>query len=170
MAAPGSSFTAQFYRDDASLVGIVAAFLVEGLTRGEPAILIATAEHQAAILAAFPPAVDVEAHKRFGELVVLDARDTLDALLVDDVPHPDAFKQIVGTVIEQVGRGRESSTVRVYGDMINLLWQSGRYAAATRLETFWNEMSRSRTVNVMFGYSMGHFYKGTTAASWSSGQ
>jgi hypothetical protein len=63
----------QFYGHDASLFKTVSGFLCEGLIAGEPAVVIATAEHGAAIIEHLAARlIDVERARNRGDLIVLD--------------------------------------------------------------------------------------------------
>jgi hypothetical protein len=68
----------QFYGSDSSLFTTVAGFLGQGLVDGQPAIVIATPAHGAGILEHLRGRlIDVEQAQRAGELLVLDAHETL---------------------------------------------------------------------------------------------
>ena len=159
--ASGTPFHAvQFYQDDDSLVTIVARFLAEGINQHQPAVIVATPEHRAGIEDALATiGLDVKRMKRLGDLVALDARETLDTVLADGMPHPRLFNHVVGTLFEEMARIHPNRTMRAYGEMVNLLWKDGLTAAAIRLETLWNEMAKSHDFKLLCGYSMGNFYK-----------
>jgi hypothetical protein len=157
----GHFHAVQFYNDDASLARIVAAFLAEGFATGDPAIVIATPVHRVALEASLRArSIDVDALKRKGDIVLLDARDALDSFMVDGMPHAETFRRVLGGVIEKVCGERPECTVRAYGEMVNLLWKDGLESAAIRLETLWNELANTHDFKLLCGYSMGNFYKG----------
>jgi hypothetical protein len=157
----GHFHAVQFYNDAASLTRLVGGFLADGFATGDPAVVIATPQHSALIEAELlSRSIDVASLKRMGELVVLDARDTLNTFMVDGVPHASTFKHFVGKTLEQVCRAHPGCTVRAYGEMVNLLWKDGLESAAIRLETLWNELANTHDFKLLCGYSMGNFYKG----------
>ena len=160
---PSGHFHAvRFYKDSDSLCRIVGHFIAAGLAAGEPAILIATPGHTTAIEACLRgTALDVEALKRRGDLIALDARKMLATFMADGLPNAAAFRQHVGGVITQAGRGREQSTIRAYGEMVDLLWKDGLTAAAIQVEGLWNQLAREHEFKLLCGYSMGNFYKGS---------
>jgi hypothetical protein len=45
--------------------------------------------------------------------------------------------------------------------MVDVLWRKGQTAAAIRLETLWNDLSRTHEFKLLCGYAMGNFYKGS---------
>jgi hypothetical protein len=160
---PSGHFHAvQFYDGPDALCRIVGDFLTEGIAKHEPAVVIATPAHAARIADCLRErSVDVESLKRLGDLVILDARETLYQFMVDGMPNHQAFQDVVGGVIERVRRDHGGVAVRAYGEMVDLLWRDGLEAAAIRLETLWNQLAASHKFSLMCGYSMGNFYKGT---------
>jgi DcmR-like sensory protein len=150
----------QFYEDSASLCRRVAHFLAEGLTAGEPAVMVATAEHEQQILGNLAARhFDVDHARRSGDLVLLDIEDTLGAFMVDGTPNSGLFHQHMGTIFNQVSRVSPGNTVRAYGEMVDLLWKAGRTEAAITLEMLWNALASKYTFSLLCGYAMGHFYK-----------
>lgn len=150
----------QFYGSELSLFTTVSAFLAEGLVAGEPAILIATAAHRKGILEHLSARlIDCEAARRNGDLVLLDAAETLDLFLVAGVPDPGLFERHIGVVIEQALRGQKRPTVRAYGEMVDALWKDGKAEAAVALEILWNKLATKYGFALLCGYAMGNFYK-----------
>ena len=158
----GHFHAVQFYSDELSLAQFVAGFLAEGFDAGDAGVIIATPEHRVLIEAQLRHRqIDVDSLKRMGELAVVDARETLQMFMVNGVPHAPTFHYVLGRVLDQVCRAHPGSTIRAYGEMVNVLWRDGFEAAAIRLETLWNELAQSRHFKLLCGYSMGNFYKGT---------
>lgn len=158
--ASGHFHAVQFYDSDHSLITIVAKFLADGFTERQPGVVIATPEHCAAIEESLAThQLDVRRMKQLGDLVVLDAHEVLNTIMVDGMPHAPLFKHALGTMFTEVARIHPKQTVRAYGEMVNVLWQGGLTAAAIRLETLWNELAKSYDFKLLCGYSMGNFYK-----------
>ena len=157
----GHFHAVRFYEDPDSLCRIVGEFIGSGLEQGEPAVVIATPDHAAAIDECLRARrLDVDALTRLGDYVTVGAREALGVFMVDGLPNSRAFRYNIGETIKLVSRGREHATVRAYGEMVDLLWRDGLEAAAIRLETLWNELANSHSFKLLCGYSMGNFYKG----------
>ena len=157
----GHFHAVRFYNDADSLCRIVGEFLGAGLENGEPAIVIATPGHTASVNACLRRrGLDVDALKHAGDYVTLDARETLAAFMVDGLPDPASFRSTIGETLTQVTRGREKTTVRAYGEMVDVLWKDGLEAAAIRLETLWNQLANTHDFKLLCGYAIGNFYKG----------
>ena len=160
-AGTGHFHAVQFYSDDVALSRLVAGFLAEGFAKGDAGVMIATPEHRALVEAELRArSVEVDALKHMGELVVLDAAETLQTFMVNGVPHSSTFNYVIGRVLDQICRAHPDCTIRAYGEMVNVLWKDGHEAAAIRLETLWNELANSHDFKLLCGYSMGNFYKG----------
>ena len=152
----------QFYKDAKSLAGTVAGFLREGLNIGEPAIIVATSVHAAAITSELSAlGVDVPALRATGELQILDARKLLSAFMIGNRPDALMFRSNVGDLIERLCSGRQPCPIRVYGEMVDLLWQEGNTEGAIRLEILWNQLASAYDFSLLCGYAVGHFYKET---------
>jgi hypothetical protein len=152
----------QFYGSDASLFVTVAAFLGEGLVAGQPAIVIATADHAKAIEARLcTRPIDCAKARRQGQLIFLDAEETLDLFMVGDQPNADFFEANVGRLIKQASNGDRHTTIRAYGEMVDVLWKQGRSQAAINVEILWNKLATRFNFALLCGYAMGSFYKQT---------
>ena len=150
----------QFYGSDQSLCVTVGGFISEGLIAGQPAILIATPVHTASVLEELKRRlIDVDHAKHIGDLVCLDAEETLATFMASDMPDTDAFRKNMGDAISQALGGRVRTPVRAYGEMVDVLWKKGRAEAAIRLEVLWNELAATHAFQLLCGYSMGNFYK-----------
>jgi PAS domain S-box-containing protein len=133
----------QFYETDDFLLDSVSDFIGAGLGSGAACIVIATLEHREGLAQRLrannlDPSVSHEQGKYFA----LDAAETLAQFLQDGLPDPKQFVRIIGGVIEHAVKGQKQ--MRIFGEMVALLWQQGNQEAALRLEALWNEL-RSTT-------------------------
>jgi hypothetical protein len=153
----------QFYGDEAELFKTIGTFLSEGLVSGQPALVIATPAHNAEILEALSShLIDVTRARHLGDLVMLDAEETLGTFMHNDMPDPMLFQRAIGDQIEQTVRGRGRTPLRAYGEMVDVLWRRGQTDAAIRLEVLWNELANLHTFSLLCGYAIGNFYKETS--------
>jgi KaiC/GvpD/RAD55 family RecA-like ATPase len=152
----------QFYGNDDSLFTTVAGFLSEGLVAGQPAVIFATELHIVSILDHLTTRfIDVERARHIGDLIVLDADNTLATFMRDGEPDRTSFKRQVGDVIARALGGRVRTPVRVYGEMVDVLWKQDKAHAAIKLEILWNELSSTHAFSLLCGYAIGNFYKQT---------
>jgi hypothetical protein len=143
---------AQLHRDAEGLTDAVSLFLETGLRRGNSVVVVATPEHVEMFLARlWANELDPSALRKAGQLEVLDAEKLLGMFMRGGTPDWTEFRRVVGGVLDRVrecGRG----TTRVYGEMVNLLWQRGEPHAAIRLEEFWNELARLYPFSLFCSY------------------
>jgi PAS domain S-box-containing protein len=141
----------QFYEDSQTLVETLTGFIGSGLRAGGAGVVIASPAHLEALeqqLAA--DGIDVAAAKKSGQYVGLDAGETLATIVSNHWPQPELFDSKVGNVIRKA-RSRWGS-VRAYGEMVGLLWESGGQGAALRLEGLWNDLARNEPFALLCGY------------------
>ena len=152
----------RFYDSPDTHSRIVGRFIGDGLKQGATAVLIVTPDHRKRIEECLrQEAIDVDGLARSGELLTLDARATLNQFMLDDVPHPGLFRRTVGPLLTQARLRNDRRPMRAYGEMVDLLWKGGQESAAIRLETLWNQLARNVDFELLCGYAMGNFYKGS---------
>ena len=140
-----------FYDTDDDLVAAVASFLADGLTDQGAAIVVATADHRVALeraLAAKGLATDILA--RVGRYQSSDAGKTLAAFMREGRPDPDAFSATIGRLIRDASR--DGVPVRIFGEMVALLWDEGNVAAAIDLESLWNDLADEHRFTLYCAY------------------
>ena len=146
---------AQLYTERKFLARVVAMFLAGGVLAGEAVWAVATPLHWRAITEHLQEHVDVQAAQDVGQLLVLDAHDTLAALLDGGGLDRGRFRALVDGMIETtVGAGFRS--IRAFGEMVDLLRQSDQ-GAAIRLEGLWNEVLREHRIAMLCPYSVDVF-------------
>ena len=94
----------QFYDSEERLLDAVTGFLAPGLHRGEPAIVVATSAHRAALARRLAAAgVDCAAARRAGDLLELDAAELLAQFMAEGAPDGRLFNEVVGGLIARAG-------------------------------------------------------------------
>lgn len=128
-----------FYDDVDELADSVCQYLIEGLEADEVAVVVATAGHISAFESTMRRAgIDVARARSERRLVTCNAEAAMSRFLVDDWPRSSAFFTQFGELIrDAAGTGRP---VRVYGEMVAVLWDAGHVAAAIELESLWNDL------------------------------
>lgn len=149
---------AQIYRDVDELAESVATYLAAGFEGGEPALAVAAPDHWGRI------AERLEergwGHERTEEqelLFLADAEATLGRFIVDGVPSPQLFEDAIGGILDRVADRFPGRRIRVFGEMVNLLSESGRPDAALALEELWNELAETRSFSLLCGYRLDLF-------------
>jgi signal transduction histidine kinase len=146
----------QFYEADEFLLNTLGDFVGAGLAAGEAAIVVATGEHRESLEARLrEKGLDVNAAVACGQLVLRDAAETLSKFMMDSSPDAGLFAERIGEIIARAGEGRPR--VRIYGEMVALLWAEGNYDAAIRLEELWNALQETHAFALFCAYPMSGF-------------
>src|SRR5579864_5979017 len=136
------------YTDESLVSQAVCLYASAGLHKNEAVVLIMSKGHFEPIMDRLKTeGIDVEDRQRSGQLACVVAEDMLPGFMVDGMPDTSRFKAAIGSIIS---RARASTSnghqahVRVFGEMVSLLWEKN-LAAATRLEEMWNETIDNRS-------------------------
>jgi anti-sigma regulatory factor (Ser/Thr protein kinase) len=137
----------QFYERDSELVEIVGRWLRDTAPE-DVSIVVATPAHReqfAATVAA--DGIEASPHSR---VIWLDAAATLEQLIVAGEIDPAAFDAVIGDVVRRATEA--ARTVRVYGEMVALLWSAGNVVGAIDLEGLWNDLANETPFALLCAY------------------
>ena len=163
-SAPAEDHATRFYEGDDSLARLVAEFLHEGFDSANPGIVVGTANLRGAIIGELKGrSFDVVELQRSHNLLLVDANEILSTVMVDGRPEEQKFKRRMHKLIQSVCRDRAECTVRIFGQLADVLWQDGQHYAAIQLEMLWNQLARTETFSVLSVYALGSFYKDASA-------
>jgi hypothetical protein len=151
----------QLFDSSKSLAETVAAFLTAGFNRGEALLVVATPEHRGLLTTKLEAAgINVRNAMISSRLTMLDAAQTLDKFMRQDVPSAVAFDEVIGTLVGRIANGRR---VCIYGEMVDVMAARGNYKGAHQLEELWNDLGRRECYTLFCGYASGHFGDPKTA-------
>lgn len=141
----------QFYDADEELTETAGDFLAGAIAEGGAAVVVATPSRCAGFEAQLAAGgVDVGAARRDGTLVCLDATRVAPRLTRDGQVDPAAFNTHFRPAI--LAAGEAPGPVRIYGEVVALLWAAGQVNAALELEEFWNELGQQIPFSLFCGY------------------
>ncbi len=145
-----------FYDSDSYLTESMRHFVVGGLRNGENTVVVATKAHREQLEIALEEAgIDVCAARSEGRYLPSDAAATLSEFMVGGDLDPALFDKTIGQVIPHASKGGRS--LRVFGEMVALLWDEGNILAAIRLEELWNSIMEAQPFALMCAYPMSCF-------------
>lgn len=143
----------QAYTNDHFLAKVVADYVGTGLKRDEAAVIIATPAHVEVFWSALGAlGIDVAAQVAGRRLLFLDAAQTLAKFMVDGRPDRTSFLRVVATALEHV-RASAGNGIRLYGEMVDLLW-SDNVDATLELEELWNGVLADQRLSLLCAYRM----------------
>jgi PAS domain S-box-containing protein len=164
-----SDHIVQFYEQDAFLIEQAVEFLTARPDVDQTGIIIATKPHHEAIqqrLTAFRLQEGTRS-SRPRRMIALDAQATLGEILVHGSPDPVRFTALVGDLINEVAEGG-TKPVRVFGEMVALLWADDHYDAALQLEELWNQLGRTHRFSLFCAYPIQGFSRREDTARFTS--
>jgi hypothetical protein len=140
-----------FYPDQEDLAERVSMYLLEAVLDDAVAIVVATPGHHRSFEGRLAEAgVDVAAARARGSYLALDAAETMRRFMVADRPDPASFWQAISSPLrEAAAAGRP---VRVFGEMVALLWDDGLVNAAIEVEAMWNELGGQYQFSLLCAY------------------
>jgi len=149
----------QLYQaDERFLTRNVSRYLWEGLKHGDGLVVVATAAHIGQIALELKALeADTEAAEQQGKLVFCDAQEMLPRFLVEGQPDWGRFDSTVGGLVRPARARSGNAGLRVYGEMVGLLWKEGNRSSAIRLEQFWNSLIRATACNLFCAYPIDVF-------------
>jgi MEDS: MEthanogen/methylotroph, DcmR Sensory domain len=148
----------QVYSHVDELATSVAAYLAAGFERGQPAVVIATAEHREAFARELAARGWSDAKLDTYRLALYaDAEKTLDAILVDGRPSEARFEDVAGSVLDRAAELFPGRRPRAFGEMVDVLCARGQLDAAAELEEIWNRFGRTRRFSLLCGYHLDVF-------------
>ncbi|MGH8981398.1 MAG: MEDS domain-containing protein [Acidimicrobiales bacterium] len=128
-----------FYGADEELAASVSQFLAAGLYGGDGTVVIARPARIAAFTAALrAEGIDVDRGLATGSVIARDADEVLAEFMIAGRADPRRFAHAVAAPLRAAGEGRPG--MRIYGEMVALLWERGEVTAALELEELWNDL------------------------------
>ena len=78
-------------------------------------------------------------------------------MLLDGRPDETPFRPVIGDVLATVRARAATGRVRVFGEMVSLLWEAGRQHDAARLEQLWNSLLHDSGCSLYCAYRIDLF-------------
>jgi len=155
---------AQFYDNDSFLLNSLTNFVRRGLSAGDVVVVVATRAHREGLDELLTAeGLDVFEAIASGRYISLDAAETLAQFMVAGSPDARRFAKSIGDIISKAGQG--GRMVRVFGEMVALLWDEGKCDEAIRLEELWNALGKTHPFLLYCAYPMNVFTSEALAAS-----
>jgi anti-sigma regulatory factor (Ser/Thr protein kinase) len=127
------------YVDDHEVVDELARFVADGVVQQGRAVVVATSQHRTALVETLRAmGLDPDEPPVAGHLVLLDAKQTLESFTTPSGFDRDLFLTRVGQRV--IDAGADGAPVRVFGEMVGLLWEAGDVQGAIALEAMWNDL------------------------------
>jgi len=141
------------YTDESQVAEAVYLFASAGLRKDEAVLLVMTEAHKKPVLERLEQnGFNVEELSKSGHLIYHEAGTLLSSFMFDGIIDEYLFKTTIGNMISRAKASGERP-VRVFGEMVNLIWKS-RPRATERLEELWNELITEHSVPLLCAYAL----------------
>ena len=142
------------YTDETQLAEAVCLFTGSGLRKGEAVVLVMTQAHYALIRGRLTTeGFDIPELERSGLLVCEGAENLLSTFLFDGILDEHEFKTRIGAIIERAKEAAGDQPVRIFGEMVSLIWETAP-RATDRLEELWNQVIEAHSVPLLCAYAL----------------
>ena len=140
-----------FYQDQEDLAERVSMHLLEAVLDDAVVIVVATPDHHQSFEGRLAEAgIDVAAARARGSYLALDANETKRGFMVGDRPDPASFWHAISPLLRQAATS--GRPIRVFGEMVSLLWDDGLVNAAIEVEVMWNELASQYPFSLLCAY------------------
>ena len=161
-AAPGHSV--QLFDSTPSRAAGISSYLLKGLQHGNSVLVVATPAHWEATKKLLErEGIDIDKAIADGTLTVLDAAATLSKFMRGNAPDPAKLEDVVGGLVGRLAQ--RPGRLHIYGEMVDVLAETGNYRGAHRLEELWNGIASRTPFELFCGYTSGHFGDHRSAAA-----
>ncbi len=150
-----SEHVAQFYDTDSFLLKSLSEFVVTGLNGDETVVVVATQRHRDALdQLILDGGVNLIQATASGRYVPIDAETLLKQFMVNGLPDAHLFKEVLSPIVV---RALDGPRLRIFGEMVAVLWDTGNINAAIKLERLWNELLQEHPFALFCAYPMSGF-------------
>ena len=143
------------YTNETQFSEAVCLFAGSGLRKGGSTLLVMTESHCALIRTQLQDdGLDVAELEARGRFVCVTADSLLGSFMFDGIIDNDLCKITIGRLIEKARAASPNREVRVFGEMVDLIWLPNP-KATQRLEELWNQVIKQYSVPLLCAYSLG---------------
>ena len=156
LADPGpAGHIVQLYQNAEFYSEAISHFAAEGLVRGESIIIVATAPNWENISARLTrKGFDIADLNQRGQLTLINADDTLQQFVQNNMPDAGIFKRLAHATIEKARADGKYSHVRWWGEMVNVLYVNGNGRGSTALEELFDEVAHEESIAIFCSFLM----------------
>lgn len=149
-----------FYNNDDELINPLSEFISSGLRQGEVYLVIATCTNVAKLNFKLNELlIDTTKETRKGIYVVIEAEKMLNRFMLNGLPNKKLFFETFSRALNALRDNYpyKSRKIRVYGEMVAVLWSKGNSRGMLQLEKLWNELALRQSFSFFCGYPKDSF-------------
>lgn len=142
-------------RDPEIKLEAVAHYVTEGLRNGEAVTVIARSRLRKS-LKDYMGTLDFDTQSLLdqGQIKFFDAEFLLSSISLENEIDAEAFKKFIETPMSTIKS--KYGKLRIYGEMVDILWQNDAHEMAIQLEDLWNDLFKTFEFSLLCTYSLNH--------------
>jgi hypothetical protein len=145
----------QVYEDLEALRVAFCLFAGVGIGKGDSVVAIVTPEHAGAFRDSLHDhGFDPYGLQRWGQLCFVDAASLMNGFIRNGAPDGPTFLSMSDALIRDAESRSGSGRVRLYGEMVNLLWREWNIRGAASLERLWNQVIQRHRAALFCAYEV----------------
>jgi hypothetical protein len=154
----GGHFVQLYEADEEALARNVGRYAWEGMRRGEGVLFVVTPDHQELFSRCLDRlGADLPTLLASRQLLFVDAQQTMAEFMVNGQPDWLRFEKTIRAAMRWVRPTDAAEGLRAYGEMVGILWKARQFAAAIRLEQFWNRLLEQAGFSLYCAYAIDIF-------------
>jgi CheY-like chemotaxis protein len=145
-----------FCSSDAVLVAAFSRFIAGALDRGNTVIVLVTEEHDRSLQRTLQASqVDLALAIRQQRYVSVSINELLAKVMVNGGPDPTRFLNAAEELLTEAARRAGShAEVAACGECSPTVWAGGNVEAAIQLEQLWDDIAKSRQMDILCAYPL----------------
>jgi hypothetical protein len=147
------------YEEDEIFLDMLAGFVAEGIRAEETVVVVASQTHLNALTNLLESFL-IKPHllKAVGRYIPLNAEEALSKFMVNNWPDKILFEKFISDIL--VKARKNNRRVRVFGEMVAVLWSHGLQDATIQLEQLWDDFCKKEDFCVFCAYPKKGFTDG----------
>ena len=145
-----------FYSSDAVLTGAFTRFIAGALDEEKAVIVLLTDAHDESLQRRLRAShVDIDLATRQKRYVPVSITELLARVMVNGRPDPAKFEDAAQDLLGEVARdANRHAGIAACGECSSTVWANGDVEAAIQLEHLWDEIGKSRRMDILCAYPL----------------
>ena len=141
----------QVYESDDVLIDSLEAYVCAGIVKGDGVVIVATEAHLISLNERLERVFNVKKLMADKQFIPLNADIILEMILVHDTIDEQKFMLLINDILSMVRQNKENR-IRVYGELVAILWRQGNRNAVLTLEKLWDKLCKTGAISLFCAY------------------
>ena len=133
----------QLYESENIFLNTLEGFAGDGFLKGDTVAIISTPQHLALLeMRLLSHGFHLDQLKEEGKYITADADEAAAMFMVNDWPDEKLFNQYTSKLFAQAKAN--GTRLRIFGEIVNQLWDQGKHGATVELEKLWHRLHHQK--------------------------